>query len=514
MLYYNVDFEIMENLYNDFLAAKQEGLNAVRELGRRYIPIAEKYHVDEKPAKVINDLARVPNENNLEVIENLLIHYHLLRKTGVKKEIEEYGNFCQKFDGTTRRALAKLPDYLEGRSFSYRIKNRGLHLEIIDSSAMGLSLEFEDVLIEDGRNPREIAFDRMTIEEVEQERVITYEDGTEKKTKEPLYRFSFVNKLGQGEYPSKVSSFLFRDVKGSLQLYNYGLYTFNHIEGEDKLPWRRMYSVMEDIIGKIGCLGIPALNEEEINALSLLCVFYELIGFYLKEETRAAHGISACRFNPLDADFAFSEDDIKNTCDFLAPYDFDLLIKEMGRAFSDKEGFCRYWIYYASSAQGAELFSFLEKVITACGRGYQARPLPLGYRKHQTDLRHLTDRIMFVNGFEGAYPNYFKELQPQFVEVSSVYSKMYTYVNEKRKVIYFEFVENTGSSLFTVDMIKSEILLRDRDDADLFTAMDGWFSDGGRRRAKLCGSFTPEPSWESEEMEEEAREFIEGCIRE
>ena len=62
------------------------------------------------------------------------------------------------FDGEERQALNGLSEYVVGQKEGtpYKIKNRILHVDVLSTPAMSLELDFADVLIEDGRHPREI----------------------------------------------------------------------------------------------------------------------------------------------------------------------------------------------------------------------------------------------------------------------------------------------------------------------------------------------------------------------
>ena len=73
---------------------------------------------------------------------------------------------------------------------------------------------------------------------------------------------------------------------------------------------------LKAMLEKAQILGVESLDKDELRALPLLCVFYELIQFYLAPTTEAGIGKSLIRFDEDAAEnFAFSQNDLEAACE-------------------------------------------------------------------------------------------------------------------------------------------------------------------------------------------------------
>jgi len=491
MLDYSVDLEILSDLYNEYREHSGDSKETLHRLGRSYIPYIEEYALDEKTAYAIHLLAEFADSEELDTARKKLMKADLDRKIAVRREQEEYNSFCMQFSGETRRALLKIPKYLFGRKVPYRVRDRSLHFVIADHASMSLDIDFDNVLIEDGRNPLEIEIRRFTAENITQQRRIRSADGTEQMTEMPAYRFSFINGLGNRKYPVRVNSFSCTDISGRLELYDYTAYPGQLDADPDKIAYRRLYYILDSFIFKMKCLGIGSLNKKEISILPLVKVFYELIGLYLDPGTVSAAGMSQVSFDIKKAASAISvSSDIDAACRLLMPHGFKRLIAQLEKADEDRIAFCRFWVYYASTRHSAHLYRFLVEQLSSASTDYRMHPLPLSYRKFHSLIRKLLDEELIKNGWSGTFPCYYMEAVPKFIELANIYSKKYTYVNEKKKSYYVDFMESVSGVSYTVMALRGEILLRDGEEASDFCALDGCFNDGGRRRNAMSECLT------------------------
>lgn len=113
-------------------------------------------------------------------------------------------------------------------------------------------------------------------------------------------------------------------------------------------------------------------------------------------------------------------------------------------------------------------------------------------------------------GYEGTYPDYRKEKKAAFIEISQVYQRKYTYLNEKKKLELVTFIENIVNGCLTVTAIYGTILGKRK--ADIYdtamTAIDGCFTEQGRRRCQVGESLTIDPDMEEGEVLEATQNYV------
>ena len=82
-------------------------------------------------------------------------------------------------------------------------------------------------------------------------------------------------------------------------------------------------------------------------------------------------------------------------------------------------------------------------------------------------------------------------ISPEFIEVSSIYKRRYTYLNEKMKFIYFDFLESVVDGKYFITPITGMILPKNRNiDYRKCTSLDCFFLDGGRRNGAVFNDLT------------------------
>lgn len=515
MLHYSVDNEIMTDLYRDYRQLKGAEYSRLHELGAGYLPLVDMYELDEKTVFAIQRLSDFKTEEQLEEVETKIVHGYLTAKADLRKEQAEYKEFIMQFEGEERQALSGLAEYVVGQKrIPYKIKNRNLHIDVLSTPAMSLELDFEDVLIEDGRHPREILFTHLSGESFVQEEMVRHEDGTEEMVGFTRYRLRFINGLSDGPYQARESAFVFNGLKGSLHLYNYNAHQEPVDVDADKLPWRLLIHPLQAMLEKAQILGVESLDVDEISALPFLCVFYELIQFYLEPTTEAGIGRSLIRFDEeLAENFAFSQEDLDAACEYLAPYGLEELTGWLHRAITERAAFCRYWIQFASMKKAEELYRVLSETLEGCSRYYERRPAPLACRKHRQAVRRGLNEYFCRHKWRGEFP-YFRRVEPSsFLEVSNVYKRMYTYINEKQKAYYVDFVEGITDQAYSVMAVAGYVLLRDGENARDYRALDGYFLDGGRRNSHIVGKITIDDTMTGDQVIDSLNAMVEDVVR-
>ena len=470
---YSPDQEILADLYDAFSYKRAEGTGSLCALGMEFEDIAKHYQLTEETRQVIGRLALLQEEEDADQIEAVLLRAHILRRQALEREAELYDAFCMQFEGDTRSALKKIPQYLLRKSIPYRIRNKKLHMDIFHTPAMCMGLDFKDVLIEDGHRPGTILMTRILAE----------------KAEDDWYRFSFVSQTEEDKYPSTIHSFLFREVCGRLDLFNYAAEPGTTILAKDKLPWRRMLQKVSALTGKMQTIGMFYMNEKEMQLLPVFNFFEKLIRFYLEPDTGAGNRFDAIVFSQKKAfELNLEDAQIEAVRAVLPEKGCRVFLGRLDRLQDDIMDFCRFWIHYASTSQSTVLYRTLTRLLDECAGTYPAKGMPRSYASNHEIVSKLCEQYLKEAGFSGTFPCFYKEIEPQFVEVSSIYSKMYTYVNEKRKSRSVQIMESVSRQGYTVMAAGCDFLLKDKQDPASLKAMDGYFTDGGRRNINYIDS--------------------------
>lgn len=473
MLSYSPDQEILADLYREFSYLKAEGDEALHALGERFLKTAERYKLDEETLTVIRQLGTFSGQEERDLIEAALLREDILRSQCIEQEQAGYEQFCSLFEGDTRNALKRIPRHLLGKELPYRIREKKLHMDIFNTPALRLGLDFENVLVEDGHRPGTMLMTRIAAEKAE--------DG--------WYRFSFVGQTKQDPYPAKVQSFLFQNVKGKLSLYNYAAEPGTSLGAKDKLPWRRLLQKMKAMTGKLQILGMLYLNNTEMQYLPVVSFFEKLIGFYLEPDTGAGNRFDAIVFSQKKASgLGLEEADLDAVRAFLPEKGCRVLRARLDRMQEDPMDFCRFWIHYAATSQSTALYRALCRLMDQCGAEYPAKPAQKEYALWHETVVSVCDSYFAKKDWKGSFPDYYRELRPEFVEVSSIYSKMYTYVNEKRKTRSVQIMESVSRKGYMITAAGCDFLLKDKQNPSGLKAIDGYFTDGGRRNINYIES--------------------------
>ena len=240
-----------------------------------------------------------------------------------------------------------------------------------------------------------------------------------------------------------------------------------------------------------------------------------MIQFYLAPTTEAGVGRSLIRFDEeLAENFAFSQEDLNATCEYLAPYGMEELTGWLHKAISERSAFCRYWIQFASMKKAETLYKILTDILDECSRYYEKKPMPLSCRKHRSAVRRALNEYFCRHKWRGEFPNYRRSEASGFLEVSNVYKRMYTYINEKQKAFFVDFIEGVTENSYTVTAVSGYVLLKDGENARDYRALSGYFLDGGRRNSHIVGQITIDDMMSSDQVIELLNTMMQDIMKE
>ena len=101
-----------------------------------------------------------------------------------------------------------------------------------------------------------------------------------------------------------------------------------------------------------------------------------------------------------------------------------------------------------------------------------------------------------------------------FLEVSNVYKRMYTYINEKQKAFYVDFIEGVTENSYSITAVAGYVLLKDGENARDYRALNGYFLDGGRRNSHIVGQITINDMMNADQVIELLNTMMQDIMRE
>ncbi len=409
---------------------------------------------------------------------------------------EGFHQFVQQFHTEEQKVLLAFYRELVGkRKIPYKIKDRNFSVDIRMCQGFSVDVEFQDVLIEDGRHPKEILMDSLRGERLENGR----------------YRLSFMNRLaplGENQAP-KESSFSFASIRGGVRLWDYNVHTIKLERGSKGLPWNLIYETLQAIVQKQQVFGIGYLNTHERKAVEIFKFMGPYLELYLLPTTKIGFGRSTVLydFNRVDCQF----DD--QTCQDAEHFFEGLGLRRLATTFA-KEGcgskaFIQELLYTMSSLKGNIIYKNLEALIQACGKGHQGlNESDADMNLFRTYIREKVNKVFLDRGWKGNYPSYMTVTAPEFLEVSSVYKKQYTYLNEKIKFLYFDFIESIVDNQYCIIPLTGMILPKNRNiDYRKCKSTDCFFIDGGRRRGEVFEDLTFKAGMTRKEIREKIEQL-------
>ena len=409
-------------------------------------------------------------------------------------------DFARFYTGSNRQAILLFGKLVESRQvIPYKIRNKDFSIEVASTTAFTLNLVFHNVLIEDGRHPAEIMMDNIRIERG---------DG--------IFRLKFNNILKQEE-PPKVSSFVFDSLESATLLWNYNFYTQELLPGSQKIPWCLLDEPMRALLGKATYLGGDFLNEYEKKILPTVQFLDVIFSVFLHEDTKIAYGRSNIYYDKevLDA-MVFSESQKKAGITLMEHFGWLESKQSFLHIDEDKDGFFKSFVRQLTQKEGKTLYTWLKSNLSAATSEYPRlkQVLPVYAGNHRI-ICTCIDKIMHDCGFEGSYPDFRKEKKAAFIEISQVYERKYTYLNEKKKLELLSFVESIVNGCLTVTAIQGTILGRRKTDIydTAMTAIDGCFTEQGRRRCQVSAVLTIDPDMDEGQVMDLTQSFVVGLVK-
>lgn len=404
---------------------------------------------------------------------------------------EAFLQFVQQFDTEEQRVLLAFYRELVGkRKIPYKIKDRNFFVNVQMCQSFAVDIEFQDVLIEDGRHPKEIFMDSLRGEVLPEGR----------------FRLSFINRLApqsDGQQP-KESSFSFSSLRGSVRLWDYQVHTLKLSQNVHGLPWNLMYESFSAIEQKMDVLGSSYLNYHERKALDIFNILRPYMQLYLMPCTKIGFGKTTVLFDKelisWNADRYMDE----QAAEFFAEIGLRRLSSGFQKGAGRDRSFIQEMLYTMSTLKGNAIYRKLKNMVMDCGRSYRGiYEADEDMNMFRTYVREKISRVFETHEWKGAYPFFMTVVAPDFIEVSSIYKKQYTYLNEKTKYIYFDFVESIVDNQYRITPITGMILPKNLNiDYRKCTSMDCFFFDGGRRNGAVFEDLAIEESMSRKEIRE------------
>ena len=391
----------------------------------------------------------------------------------------KFQQFVQQFHTEEQKVLLAFYRELVGkRSIPYKIKDRNFTVTVQKSQGFSIDIEFQDVLIEDGRHPKEIFMESLRGERLS--------DGR--------YRLSFINGLAaqtEGQV-SKESSFSFSALKGGVRLWNYHVHMFDISETSVNLPWKLLYETLEAIREKHAVLGSGYLNTHEQKALWIFKFMRPYMQLYLDPTTQIGFGKSTVLFDAEHVEWQLNHERMTQAAEFFAGLGLRKLSFSFSKLRWDDRELIQELLYTMRSLKGNILFKTLKQLVDECGRKYDGLyEYDAEKNNFRSHVREKIQRIFERHGWKGLYPSFMNVISPEFIEVSSIYKRRYTYLNEKMKFIYFDFLESVVDGKYFITPITGMILPKKRNiDYRKCTSLDCFFLDGGRRNGAVFNDLT------------------------
>lgn len=420
------------------------------------------------------------------------------RKQTVEYSLEEFARF---YSGTDRIALLCLEKLIERKQIiPYKIKNKEFSVEVEATPAFTLKLVFHHVLIEDGRHPSEIRMEKVCVEKGQD-----------------VQRLRFYNTLRVGATP-KESSFVFDRISSHVKVWDYNFYTQAPQKNQTKLPWRLLREPMDALLEKAKILGSHSLNDCEKDIVPTMEFLDSVLNLYLDESTKVAYGRSKVSFDAQKMDAVkFSEEEKQAGISLLEQIGWVETKLKLQHFSENREDFFKSFVYTMTQKEGKSLYLWMRDKLELAASGYPKlmQDLPV-YAQNQPIVKSCIDKILKGNGYTGRFPDYHKEKKAAFIEVSRVYERKYTYLNEKKKLDLVSFVESISPEGLEVTAVRSTILGKKKTDIydTSMTAMDGCFCDQGRRRFEVEESVILSPDMEEEQVRERIEELALQMARE
>jgi len=405
-------------------------------------------------------------------------------------ESYEFLNFIKLFDEKEQRILKIFNVYIIDKVvIPYKIRRKNFQVEVMSSPAFSIHLIFKNVLIEDGRHPKELLLSNPSGEVILNGK----------------YRLKFTNHMAK-EGTVKESSFIFDKVEAVIKLWNYDFNMIDLIQTPDKLPWRLVGGAITSLLHKYMILGDDYLNEYEKEYYEIFRFLNKYITLYLSEETKIGFGKTNLKYNYRKV--------IKRPIDFKSINAAKVLFEMCRMAdltellTGDEQGnrqFFEAFIWLITQKDGQVIYDYVNDAIARCTENYPRiiQLLP-AYSNHYQTIENTLNTVFSSRHWEGRYPHFSRLERPKFIETFNVYERKYTYINEKEKMAYISFIESIVEGELVITVIKGSALIRNKSRDQLLKAKasDCYFTDGGKRDCKIVDTIVIEQEAEPEAVQD------------
>lgn len=416
---------------------------------------------------------------------------------------ENFLEFAAIFSGDIKTGLTVFYNHIvDKKIIPYKIQmDKTWEVRVIESNAFSYKLTFHNVIIEDGRHPREIL-----LTDVFGER--TGKDATGR------YRIRFVNGL-LTEGTVKESAFTFDDVSVEMKLWNYNYTTYPFAVGTTKIPWRMVCEPVEALVTKWKLLGEAALSEYEIENAILFEFLQVFLEMYLDNETSIGYGKSTLTYDktklqtlPVTKRMLRAGRRLFELCRWHE------LAEQIEQFDEDRHAVFALFVMKITNKEGRILYDHIRDVLHRCCDIYPVNPEIKCLKDSRYQVVRETLNTLFKKaGYRGAYPDFSMKEKPAFIETSFVYERKYTYINEKQKMHMYSFIESYVDGGVQICAIHGKVLARRIDEKMLLNqAAHCCFSDDGRRSAKVTDSLFFTEDMPIADLKQDITGFFKRCI--
>ncbi len=385
----------------------------------------------------------------------------------------DFHQFMSQFPDRQKKALELFYTQVVGhRNVLYKFKDRVFGINLMTTPAFMADMEFLDVLIEDGRHPKEVLFTNV--------KGFNLPDGR--------YMIQFVNGLNTEGQSVKESAFSFSGIKEDILLFDYNIQTFVPKDHMNKLQWRLFYEQIYNAVEKGEILGKDYMNNKEQVCFPLYRFFKPLIEMYLSDETVVGKGKSAVVINETALEeIVLRPEENQAVLSFFEKCEFEELVECLKNFEERKKRFVKVLFYLFCHKKGHKIFDNLKFLMDECVKGYaKVTDTILNYGTFRSMIMDTCNTLSAKYKWQGLFPNYRKVQEADFVEVSNVYEKKYTYINEKQKIRYLDFVESVVDGRYIVSVLEGMIIAKEAlPEYRQQTSLDCCFREAGRRQCSI-----------------------------
>lgn len=416
---------------------------------------------------------------------------------------ENFLEFAATFSGDTKTGLTMFYDHVvDKRIIPYKIQmDKTWEVCVAQSNAFSYKIIFHNVIIEDGRHPREIL-----LTDVFGERTTGDATGG--------YRIRFVNGLITDGIV-KESAFTFDNITVEMKLWNYNYTTYPFAVGTDKIPWRIICEPVEALVTKWKMLGESALSEYEIENAILFEFLQVFLEMYLDRETSIGYGKSTLVYDKTKLqELPVTKRMLRAGRRLFELCRWHELAECIEQFDDDRDAVFSLFVMKITNKEGRILYDHIRDVLRRCCDIYPMNPDIKRLKDSRYQVVKETLNTLFSKaGFKGIYPDYSMKEKPAFIETSFVYERKYTYINEKQKMHMYSFIESYVDGGVQICAIHGKVLARRIDERMLLNqAAHCCFSDDGRRSAKVTDSLFFTEDMPVAELKQDIIGFFKRCI--